>query len=49
MEDLLNQARKEGLVQAAAVNDMLKNMFYEGLSLDLKDTTAFIFDKTQKL
>lgn len=47
LEDLLNQARKEGLVQTAAVNDMLKNMFYEGLRPELKDTTAFIFDKTQ--
>ena len=26
---------------------MLKNMFYEGLRPELKDTTAFIFDKTQ--
>lgn len=47
LEDLLNQARKQGLVQAVAVNDMLKNMFYEGLRSELKDTTAFIFDKTQ--
>lgn len=26
---------------------MLKNMFYEGLRPELKDTTAFIFDRTQ--
>ena len=47
LEDLLNQAIREGLVQASAANNMLCSMFYEGLRPALKDATGFIFDKVQ--
>lgn len=45
LEELLNEALKKGLIQASATNDMLKNMFYEGLRSELKDITGFLFDK----
>lgn len=49
LEDLLNHTRKERIVPTAAVNDILKSIFYEGLRPELKDTSSFLFDKTQTL
>ena len=46
LEDLINKAIELEQVKPSQVNDMLRNMFYEGMRPSLQDTTGHIFDKT---
>ncbi|KAK3096074.1 hypothetical protein FSP39_022756 [Pinctada imbricata] len=47
LEDLMNKAMHLQQVRSWEANEMLNNMFYEGLKPSLKDTIGHIFDKTQ--
>lgn len=44
LEDLMNKAVCLKQVKPTETNDMLRNMFYEGLKASLQDTTGYIFD-----
>ena len=45
LEDILSNAVDRGIVDSSKVNEMLRNMFWQGLKPDLKDISGYLFDK----
>lgn len=45
LEDLINKAIHLKQVKPSEANEMLRNMFYEGMKSTLQDTTGYIFEK----
>ena len=49
LEDLLSKTLVQGLVNPDDENDMLRNMFWSGMKISLKDISGHLYDKYPEL